>query len=137
MANEKALTDATDAVADAVVAFARDKGGIAILTDRHGCKDKAPLPMTLAVSAMNQRLIEEGMRFKVSLVVESGQICSSHHIACALGFGAAAVYPLAVRLRADDQFGEDATAAYLKIKKASEKALMKMMGKAGLCTVES
>ena len=137
VANEKALTDATDAVADAVVAFARDKGGIAILTDRHVCKDKAPLPMTLAVSAINQRLIEEGMRFKVSLVVESGQICSSHHIACALGFGAAAVYPLAVRLRADDQFGEDATAAYLKFKKASEKALMKTMGKVGLCTVES
>ncbi|MEM6408882.1 MAG: glutamate synthase-related protein [Pseudomonadota bacterium] len=137
VANEKALIEAADAVANAVVAFARDKGGIAILTDRHVCKAKAPLPMTLAVSAINQRLIEEGMRFKVSLVVESGQICSSHHIACALGFGAAAVYPLAVRLRAEDQYGEGATAAFFKFKKASEKALMKTMGKVGLCTVES
>ncbi|MEO1318912.1 MAG: glutamate synthase central domain-containing protein, partial [Pseudomonadota bacterium] len=60
------------------------------------------MPMTLAVSAINQRLIEEGLRLKVSLIVESGQICSSHHIACALGFGGSAVYPLAVRLRAEE-----------------------------------
>ncbi len=136
--NEAALVDAIDAVANDVVAFARDKGGIAILTDRHARKALAPIPMTLAVSAINQRLIEEGLRFKVSLVVESGQIASSHHIACALGFGAAAVYPLAVRLRAEELFGDDgAKDAFFKFKKASEKALMKTMGKVGLCTVES
>ncbi|MEM6634557.1 MAG: glutamate synthase-related protein [Pseudomonadota bacterium] len=136
-ANEAALTDAMDAVADRVAAFARDHGGIAILTDRHISHALAPMPMTLAVSAINQRLIEEGLRFKVSLVVESGQICSSHHIACALGFGGSAVYPLAVRMRAEELFGDDAPAAYLKFKKAAEKALMKTMGKVGLCTVES
>ncbi|NRB03501.1 MAG: glutamate synthase large subunit, partial [Rhodobacteraceae bacterium] len=136
-ANEAALIEAIDAVANDVVAFARDKGGIAILTDRHVAKERAAMPMTLAVSAINQRLIEEGLRFKVSLVVESGQIASSHHIACALGFGGAAVYPLAVRLRAEELFGEEATQAYYKFQKAAEKALMKTMGKVGLCTVES
>ncbi|MEM9971082.1 MAG: glutamate synthase-related protein, partial [Pseudomonadota bacterium] len=136
-ANEAALVEAIDAVANEVVTFAREKGGVAILTDRHACRAKAPMPMTLAISAINQRLIEEGLRFKVSLVVESGQISSSHHIACALGFGAAAVYPLAVRLRAEELFGDDAAAHYLKFKKAAEKALMKTMGKVGLCTVES
>ncbi|MEM8538354.1 MAG: glutamate synthase central domain-containing protein, partial [Pseudomonadota bacterium] len=137
-ANQAALTGAIDQVADAVVAFAREKGGIAILTDRHLSRALAPLPMTLAISAINQRLIEEGVRFKVSLVVESGQICSSHHIACALGFGASAVYPLAVRMRAEEIYGEDGAAeAYRKFKKAAEKALMKTMGKVGLCTVES
>ncbi|MEM9138610.1 MAG: glutamate synthase central domain-containing protein, partial [Pseudomonadota bacterium] len=136
-ANEAALVDAIDAVANDVVAFARDKGGIAILTDRHISREMAAMPMTLAVSAINQRLIEEGLRFKVSLVVESGQISSSHHIACALGFGGAAVYPLAVRLRAEELFGDDATEAYYNFQKAAEKALMKTMGKVGLCTVES
>jgi glutamate synthase (NADPH) large chain len=135
--NEAALVAAIEAVAKEVVIFAREQGGVAILTDRQLSRARAPLPMTLAVSAINQRLIEEGARFKVSLVVESGQICSSHHIACALGFGAAAVYPLAVRLRAEEMYGEDAGAAYLKFKKAAEKALMKTMGKVGLCTVES
>ncbi|MCH2069342.1 MAG: glutamate synthase-related protein [Shimia sp.] len=136
-ANEASLTNAIDAVADEIVAFARKKGGIAILSDRHLSRALAPMPMTLAISAINQRLIEEGMRFKVSLVVESGQICSSHHICCALGFGASAVYPMAVRMRAEELFGEDAPAAYGKFKKAAEKALMKTMGKVGLCTVES
>ena len=136
-ANEAALIATIDRVADDVVAFAQSEGGVAILTDRHLSHARAPLPMVLAVSAINQRLIEEGARFKVSLVVESGQICSSHHIACALGFGAAAVYPLSVRLRAEELYGDDAGAAYLKFKKAAEKALMKTMGKVGLCTVES
>ncbi|KJZ18675.1 GltA [Loktanella sp. S4079] len=136
-ANERALVDSIDEVANQVVAFAREKGGIAILTDRHICRAKAPMPMTLAVSAINQRLIEEGMRFKVSLVVESGQICSSHHIACALGFGAAAIYPLSVRMRAEEMYSDNPAAAYGKFKKAAEKALMKTMGKVGLCTVES
>ena len=74
----------------------------------------------------------------MSLVVESGQISSSHHIACILGFGAAAVYPLGVRLRAEQLYGEkEATSAYLRFRKAAEKSLMKTMGKVGLCTVES
>ena len=137
--NEAALEQAIDAVAEEVVAFARARGGIAIITDRHIARDRAAMPMTLMISAINQRLIEEGLRFKVSLVVESGQIASSHHIACALGFGAAAVYPLGVRLRAEELFGEgeEATKAFFKFQKASEKALMKTMGKVGLCTVES
>lgn len=135
--NEASLVEAINAVANEVVTFAREKGGIAILTDRHLSRDLAPMPMTLAVSAINQRLIEEGMRFKISLVVESGQICSSHHIACALGFGASAVYPLAVRMRAEELYGDEAPSAYKKFKKAAEKALMKTMGKVGLCTVES
>ncbi len=136
-ANEKAIVEGIDAVANKVVEFAREKGGIAILTDRHVSRQMAPLPMTLAVSGINQRLIEEGLRLKVSLVVESGQISSSHHIACALGFGGSAVYPLAVRLRAEELFKDKATEAYYKFQKAAEKALMKTMGKVGLCTVES
>lgn len=136
-ANQQALVAAIDALADAVADFARAHGGIAILSDRHISSDHAAIPMTLAVSAVNQKLIEEGLRLRLSLVVESGQIASSHHIACALGFGAAAVYPLAVRMRAEEKYGDEATPAYWKFMKAAEKALMKTMGKVGLCTVES
>ncbi|MEM6550807.1 MAG: glutamate synthase-related protein, partial [Planctomycetota bacterium] len=139
-ANEKALVDAIDQLANDVVDFARDHGGIAILTDRHIAKTRAAMPMTLAISAVNQRLIEEGLRLKASLVIEGGQIASSHHIATALGFGASAVYALGVRLRAEQLFPNDeqqAIQAYYKFQKAAEKALMKTMGKVGLCTVES
>ena len=138
--NEAALEAAIDALAQDVADFARETGGIAIVTDRHTSRALAPLPMALVVSGVNQRLIEEGLRFKVSLVVESGQISSSHHIACALGFGGAAVYPLGVRMRAEELYGaesDECRDAFMKFRKAAEKALMKTMGKVGLCTVES
>ena len=136
-ANERALIDGIDGLCDQVEAFVRVDGGIAILSDRHVSRDRAALPLTIAVSAVNQRLIEEGLRLRASIIVESGQIASAHHIACALGFGAAAVYPLGVRLRAEDTFPDDPRRAYKRFIKAAEKSLMKTMGKVGLCTVES
>ncbi|MFT3688958.1 glutamate synthase-related protein [Paenirhodobacter sp.] len=136
-ANRAALTGAIDRIAAEIAAFAGTRGGIAVLSDRHVSAARAAIPMTLMVSAANQKLIEEGLRLRVSLIVESGQISSSHHIACALGFGAAAVYPLGVQFRAEEKYGADADKAFRKFAKAAEKALMKTMGKVGLCTVES
>ncbi|PWE53578.1 glutamate synthase large subunit [Metarhizobium album] len=136
-ANEQALEATIDDLCNAIARFARDEGGIAVVTDRHVAKDRAALPMILVVSAINQKLIEEGLRLRLSLVVESGQIASSHHIAAVLGFGASAVYPLGVQFRAEEKFGADADKAFKRFAKAAEKALMKTMGKVGLCTAES
>ena len=137
-ANEKSLVTAIDNVAEAVADFAREFGGIAIISDRNMATDRAAIPLVIAISAINQKLIEEGLRLKLSIVAESGQIASSHHVACALGFGASAIYPLAVRLRAEELVGfNDAATALQKFVKAAEKALLKTMGKVGLCTVES
>src|SRR5690606_19014867 len=136
-ANAAALAAAIDGTAEAVADFARESGGIAVLTDRHVSTDRAGLPMVLTVAAVNQRLIDEGLRLRVSVIVESGQLFSSHHIAATLGFGAAAVYPLTVQMRAEEKYGDDADAAFLKFRKAAEKSLMKTMGRVGLCTVES
>ncbi|WP_241387188.1 glutamate synthase-related protein [Rhodococcus sp. CH91] len=136
-ANAAALAAAIDGVAESIAGFAREPGGIAVLTDRHVSTDRAGLPMVLTVAAVNQRLIDEGLRLRVSVIVESGQLFSSHHIAATLGFGAAAVYPLTVQMRAEEKFGDDADTAFLKFRKAAEKSLMKTMGRVGLCTVES
>lgn len=136
-ANANALEAAIDALCGAVEQFARDEGGIAVLSDRHVARTRAALPLIIVISAVNQRLIEEGLRLRVSLIAESGQIASSHHIATALGFGASAVYPLCVQFRAEEKFGADADKAFSRFAKASEKSLMKTMGKVGLCTVES
>ncbi|MEM9590489.1 MAG: glutamate synthase-related protein [Pseudomonadota bacterium] len=135
--NERVLLDAITRLCDEVEEFVRERGGIVILSDRHVSRESAAIPMIMAVSAVNQRLIEEGLRLGASIIVESGQLASAHHIACALGFGAAAVYPLAVRLRAEQLFPDDAATAYRRFIKAAEKSLMKTMGKVGLCTVES
>ena len=135
--NARAIEAAIEAVCDQVEAFARDRGGVAVLTDRHVARDRAALPLIIVISAVNQRLIEQGLRLRVSLIAESGQIASSHHVATALGFGASAVYPLGVQFRAEEKFGADADKAFKRFAKAAEKSLMKTMGKVGLCTAES
>ncbi len=133
----QAMVDAMTALGDAVVAFAAEQGGIGVLTDRHVSHERATLPAIMVVGALNQRLIDAGLRLRVSLIVESGQIESSHHVAAALGFGASAVYPLSVQLRAEEKFAADPDAAFRRFAKAAEKSLMKTMGRVGLCTVES
>tara|TARA_B100001057_G_scaffold216046_1_gene216338 strand:- start:2167 stop:7755 length:5589 start_codon:yes stop_codon:yes gene_type:complete len=136
--NTSEIVKAINRVSGNVADFAREFGGIAILTDRHISSTEAAIPSTLVISAINQKLISEGLRLKISLILESGQLASSHQCACALGFGASAVYPLAVRLRSEQLFSEqESVEAYNRFKKACEKALLKTMGKVGLCTVES
>ena len=135
--NERKLIQSLDELARKVSEFAGKNGGIAILSDRNVSTKFAVLPTTLVVAAVNQKLIEDGQRLRVSLIVESGQIKSSHHVACALGFGASAVYALAVQMRAEEKYPENPSLAYDRFVKAAEKALMKTMGKVGLCTVES
>lgn len=117
--------------------FALKEGGIIIITDYNISSKKAAIPMILAISAINQSLIKAGLRFNVSIIVESGQISSPHHVACALGFGASAVYPFCVSIRAKERFNEGHEIAFAKFTKATEKSLMKTMGKVGLCTLES
>ncbi|WP_280467940.1 glutamate synthase-related protein [Nocardia cyriacigeorgica] len=135
--NAEALVHAIDELCDEVEAFARETGGIAVITDRHVSRERAAMPLIIVVSAINQRLIEEGLRLRVSVIAESGQLCSSHHIATVLGFGASAVYPLAVQMRAEEKYGSDADTAFAHFAKAAEKSLMKTMGRVGLCTAES
>ncbi|AFY53642.1 glutamate synthase family protein [Rivularia sp. PCC 7116] len=51
------------------------------------------IPPLLAVGAVHHHLIGEGLRMNASLVVNTAQCWSTHHFACLIGFGAAAVCP--------------------------------------------
>ncbi|MET9967965.1 glutamate synthase-related protein, partial [Streptomyces sp. NPDC006356] len=145
-ANADALRSALRQLCDDVERFAAERGGIALLTDRAVSSTRAPLPVILAVAAVNQRLIETGLRLRVSVVAESGQLASSHHVATALGFGASAVYSLSARLRAEEKYPSapapaghitETDLALARFRKAAEKSLAKTMGRVGLCTAES
>ncbi len=137
-ANEKALHTALEAVCEQVVQAARQHIGIIVLSDAHIGESAAAIPAILMIAAANQSLVKEGLRFNSSLIVETGQAASSHDIATLLGFGASAICPLSVHNRILTQFSQDKRASALaNFKKAAEKALMKTMGKFGLCTVES
>lgn len=71
-----------------------DQGkSIIILSDRGVDKERAPIPMLLAVAALNEHLIARGKRFEGSVVAESGTIIDSHSYALLLSYGASAIHP--------------------------------------------
>ena len=134
--NAKNLQSALETLAKQAVNFAKNNG-IIIASDSILSPDQAPIPITLAVAAINKELIDVGLRFNTSLIIETGQVLSSHDMATTLGFGASAVFPTIVYERAYQLFPNDIKGALKRYRKGCEKALMKTMGKFGLCTVES
>lgn len=66
---------------------------IIILTDRGVDENHVPIPSLLAVSAVEQHLVETKRRTSVSLILESGEPRDVHQMATLLGFGARAINP--------------------------------------------
>jgi glutamate synthase domain-containing protein 2/glutamate synthase domain-containing protein 1/glutamate synthase domain-containing protein 3 len=103
------------------------------------------LPAVLAVGAVHQRLVAEGRRNQVSIVVDSDEPREAHDFACLLAYGADAVCPrLALEtvaaLAADDKLGGDhpSTAeAQLRFREAIEDGVLKIMSKMGIADVAS
>ena len=138
-ANQANIKQSLNDVCDQVEALASDMTGIIVLSDQDLDTEKAALPAVLTISAVNQRLIKKGLRFNSTVIYLTGQAVSTHDIAVILGFGASAVCPLTVFNRAcelSDSY-DKVKEALKKYQKAVQKALMKTMGKFGLCTVES
>lgn len=66
---------------------------IIILSDRGIDENNLPIPSLLAVSAVEQHLVETKKRMKVSIILESGEPRDVHQMAMLLGFGARAINP--------------------------------------------
>ena len=98
--------------------------------------------MLLALGAVHHRLIDEGVRGSVSLVVVSGEPRDPHDLACLVGFGASAVNPyLAIEhardLAASGAIDVDPVAAQENYRQAMEGGLLKIMSKMGICTLSA
>ncbi len=127
--------------AEAVDAL-QDGNNILILSDRAVSAQRVAMPALLALSAVHQHLIRQGLRTTAGLVVETGSAREVHHFAVLAGYGAEAVHPyLAMRtlaqLHADlpgDLSAEKAIANYIK---AIGKGLSKIMSKMGVSTYMS
>ncbi|MCH2175450.1 MAG: glutamate synthase-related protein [Lentisphaeria bacterium] len=136
--NEAQLSEALDRVLEDVINAANNQIGLIILSDYKVAQDRAALPLLMVIAACNQRMIEAGVRFNSSLIAESGQVASSHDVATALGFGVSAICPLSVHNRIVELYGDSVLTERFEIyRKATHKSLLKIMGKFGLCTVES
>ncbi len=71
---------------------------ILVLSDRGGASGginatTTTLPPLLAVGAVHHHLLNLGLRLQASLVVDTAQCWSTHHLACLIGYGASAVCP--------------------------------------------
>ncbi len=127
--------------AEAVDAI-RSGHNILIVSDRKMDRDHVAIPAPLALSAVHQHLIREGLRTTAGLVVETGSAREVHHFAVLAGYGAEAVHPyLALQtLQAlhtglpGDLGAEKAIANYVK---AVGKGLSKIMSKMGVSTYMS
>jgi glutamate synthase (NADPH/NADH) large chain/glutamate synthase (ferredoxin) len=120
------------------------KGGknILIISDRAVSPTQIAIPALLALSAIHQHLVREGLRTTAGLVVETGTAREVHHFAVLAGYGAEAVHPyLAMETLAamhrnlpGDLSADKATYNYIK---AIGKGLSKIMSKMGVSTYMS
>ncbi len=120
------------------------KGGanILIISDKGVGRDRLAIPALLALSAIHQHLIREGLRTSAGLVVETGSAREVHHFAVLAGYGAEAVHPwLAMDTLAaihEDLPGDlSAEKAIYNYVKAIGKGLSKIMSKMGVSTYMS
>jgi glutamate synthase (NADPH/NADH) large chain/glutamate synthase (ferredoxin) len=136
-----------DAVADLCRAAAdsiREGYHFLILSDRGVSEDWIAIPSLLAVSAVHQHLIAEGLRTEAGLIIETAEPRSVHHFACLIGFGAGSINPyLALETLADQARrgyfpeGVDAATAQTKYIQALKKGLLKILSKMGISTIQS
>ena len=119
-------------------AAVRDGATILIVSDRGVNSEIAPIPALLAVGAVHHHLIRQGLRTRCSIIAESGEPRDSHHFACLIGYGAAAVNPYLALETAQNEADPEAVAkAVSNFKKAVESGLLKIMSKMGISTVAS
>jgi glutamate synthase (NADPH/NADH) large chain len=127
--------------AEAVDAIRSGKN-ILIISDCGVSATQFAIPALLALSAVHQHLVREGLRTTAGLVVETGSAREVHHFATLGGYGAEAVHPyLALETLADihrdlsgDLGPEKALYNYIK---AVGKGLSKVMSKMGVSTYMS
>ena len=120
----------------------RSGKNILIISDLFISAERVAIPAALALSAVHQHLVREGLRTTAGLVVETGSAREVHHFAVLAGYGAEAVHPyLALETLAAlhkdlpaDLSTEKATYNYVK---AIGKGLSKIMSKMGVSTYMS
>ncbi|MDO9132131.1 glutamate synthase-related protein [Hydrogenophaga sp.] len=120
------------------------KGGknILIISDRAISATQIAIPALLALSAIHQHLVREGLRTTAGLVVETGTAREVHHFAVLAGYGAEAVHPyLAMETLEAIHKGLpgdlSADKAIYQYVKAIGKGLSKIMSKMGVSTYMS
>ncbi len=139
---EQEMERALNRVQLAAIRDVRQGASRIILSDRGVDPAHAAIPSLLAISAVHQRLIREGLRLRASLIVETGEARDDHQVATLLGFGANAVCPYgafeaARRWAREFEPQHSPDAAVKNVVRTLEKGLLKILSKMGIATVRS
>ncbi|MCL4779285.1 MAG: glutamate synthase large subunit [Gammaproteobacteria bacterium] len=116
---------------------------VLILSDRGLNQGYAAIPSLLAVSSLHHYLVREGLRTRVSLVIETGEAREVHHFSLLIGYGASAVNPYLAFETLDGMIRDgllpniDYKTACKNFAKAATKGVVKVMSKMGVSAVQS
>ncbi|MGB6677433.1 MAG: glutamate synthase large subunit [Terriglobales bacterium] len=105
---------------------------LVLLSDRGVNANNAALPALLALAALWKSMVTAG-GWNVPLIIETGQVVDTHHIALLIAAGASAVLPYAA-LEQAARLRPDGVASY---RLAVEKGLRKVMARMGISTIAS
>lgn len=137
---EKALDKLCEYAQDAV----ENGYSIIILTDRNSDSDHAAIPAMMATGAVHHHLIRHGLRAKCDIVVETGDVRETHHVATVVGYGASAVNPYLVTetlvdLQKKNRFDADLSVEemFAAYRKSIDAGLLKIFSKMGISTLQS
>ena len=112
-------------------AHAADAGMI-LLSDRSIDAATAAVPALLALAAVWSSMVKAG-KWNLPLVIETGQVVDTHHLALLIAAGASAVLPYAA-LQQARTLNPDGPSTY---RIAVEKGLRKVMARMGISTLSS
>jgi glutamate synthase domain-containing protein 2/glutamate synthase domain-containing protein 1/glutamate synthase domain-containing protein 3 len=146
---EAGLEKALDALFAKAEEACRRGVNIIILSDRDVDARYAPIPALLATAGLHHFLIRAGLRGECGIVVETGEAREVMHFALLVGYGAGAINPYLAFETLDDMIAtnqipmelnpaelttEKAIKNYVK---AVDKAILKIIAKMGISTVQS
>jgi glutamate synthase (ferredoxin) len=120
-----------------------DEINVLILSDRGINKEFAAVPALLAVSGLHHYLIREGLRMRVSIVLETGEAREVHHFALLIGYGCSAVNPYLAFETIDGMIQDgmltsvDHKFACKNFVKAATKGVVKVASKMGISAIQS
>ncbi len=141
---EGSLKKGLDRLCRYAVDAVEDGFEVIVLTDRSIDSEHAAIPTLLACSSVHHHLIRKGLRGKVGIIVEAGDVWEVHHYACLIGFGATAINPyMALSTIRDMKLHEKIKSDYEaeKLKKnyikAVNEGLYKVFSKMGISTLQS
>ena len=142
--SEKSLERALDRICQYAEDAIEDSFEVVILSDRAIDSDHAPIPSLLATAAVHHHLIRKGLRGKVGILVEAGDVWETHHVATLIGFGASGVCPYMAfetlaQLKRSNMLNVDYDEAKLNKQyvKAVNGELLKIFSKMGISTLQS